>query len=352
MLTGKTNLFVFGILQSILLIPQLICAPLIDLQDMAQDFVLETKQINIPGFAESFNPSLLRWENYLILTFRVKNPLTGDTNQTGFVLLNEDLEIISDPKPLEILFDSPPAYSKIQDPRLVTVGNKHYVVFNNQIGMAPTKEIRRMFVAELHFDGARLFTENPEALLYFDTPQFQYQEKNWAPFDYKNKLLLSYSINPHHIKEPILGSEYATIASCTECSFDWNWGTPRGGTPALLIGNQYLAFFHSSQLMATLNSKGKPITHYFMGAYTFSSEPPFELTAISPEPIVGQNFYCGKSYNTWKPLLVVFPCGIMCDEKYIWVSYGRQDHEVWIAKLDKKGLLNSLQPVVPAKEIP
>ncbi len=318
---------------------------LIDLQNMSQDFVLETIKIDIPGHPHAFNPSLIRCNDTLLLTFRIQDLQSGDTSQNGFVLLNDDLEIISEPKLLEILFSEPPTYSKMQDPRIVAVGNEYFIVFNNQIGMAPSKEIRRMFMAQLFYNGERLYTDTPEGLLNFETPQEQYQEKNWVPFAYENSLYLAYSILPHTILQPLPGTQSCTTIASTQANLSWDWGQPRGGTPALLVGDQYLAFFHSSKLMITSQSKGKKISHYFMGAYTFSREPPFSITAISPEPIVGENFYCGAEYQTWKPLVVVFPCGFIQDENFIWVSYGRQDHEVWIAKLDKQGLLNSLIPV-------
>lgn len=82
-----------------------------------------------------------------------------------------------------------------------------------------------------------------------------------------------------------------------------------------------------------------------MGAYTFKPHPPFSITAISPWPIVADDFYRPPYYKTWKPLRCVFPAGIVVDEKYVWISYGRQDHEIWIAKLDKQKLMNSLIPV-------
>jgi len=34
---------------------------LIDLDSMAQDFVLETKKIEIPGYPCAFNPAIVRW---------------------------------------------------------------------------------------------------------------------------------------------------------------------------------------------------------------------------------------------------------------------------------------------------
>ena len=97
--------------------------------------------------------------------------------------------------------------------------------------------------------------------------------------------------------------------------------------------------------MATLHSKGKIIPHYFMGAYTFSANPPFKITRISREPIIGKNFYHGTSYKTWKPLHVVFPGGFVESDGYIWILYGRQDHEIWVAKLDKQKLFDGLIPV-------
>lgn len=89
--------------------------------------------------------------------------------------------------------------------------------------------------------------------------------------------------------------------------------------------------------------------HYFMGAYLFSEKPPFQMTSISPEPIIGPNFYSGKKHQTWKPLRVVFPGGFVYDDTYIWVVYGRQDHEAWVVKLDREGLINSLIPVRPTE---
>jgi predicted GH43/DUF377 family glycosyl hydrolase len=335
----------------LLFIPFFANAVIMDLQDLKQDFVLETKQIVIPGYPESFNPCLTRWNDTLLLTFRIHDPITGDTCQNGFVLLDDDLNIISDPKPLEIRFSEPPEYHKMQDPRIIAVGDDHYIVFNNQVGITPLMEIRRMFIAKLFFDGDRLYTDNPIGLYDYDAPQIQNKEKNWVPFAYNETLLLAHSLVPHYILRPSLGSESCSFIASTNDSLSWYWGVPRGGTPALLVGDQYLAIFHSCKHMSTVNSNATPMTHYFMGAYTFSKEPPFEITAMSPQPIVGDNFYYGELYQTWKPLLVVFPVGIVCDDDFVWVSYGRQDHEAWILKLDKKGLLNSLKPATDAEMV-
>ena len=41
---------------------------------------------------------------------------------------------------------------------------------------------------------------------------------------------------------------------------------------------------------------------------------------------------------------VVFPCGYLFDDRFFWVSYGRQDHEIWICKIEREGLMKNLFP--------
>jgi predicted GH43/DUF377 family glycosyl hydrolase len=120
---------------------------------------------------------------------------------------------------------------------------------------------------------------------------------------------------------------------------------PRGGTQAIFDKDHYLAFFHSWKDFPTIQSNGKKIAHYTIGAYTFDAHPPFAITAVSPEPLVSKDFYQPPYYKTWKPMRCIFPCGMVLSEDFVWISYGRQDHEIWIAKIDKKSLLQSLVPV-------
>lgn len=104
----------------------------------------------------------------------------------------------------------------------------------------------------------------------------------------------------------------------------------------------YLSFFHSCIKMTTVHAADT--LHYFIGAYTYSLQPPFEILQMSQEPIIGKNFYHGKTYKPyWHPVCAVFPCGYICENDKITLFYGRQDHEIWIAILDKQGLLESLK---------
>lgn len=321
----------------------------LDLESMAQDFVLETKQIVIEGYAGAFNSSLIRWHDKLLLCFRVRNDKMISTFEIGFVWLDDDFNPISTPRILEIRNNSTP-FSQNQDPRLIMMNNKVYIVYNNFIKLDDLVT-RRMFVAQLQYQDELFFIDNPVCLQPFEGWSDRW-EKNWVPFVFDDQLLLAYSLMPHRIFQPSLITGQCITVSSTGSSFVWQWGELRGGTPALRYGEEYIAFFHSSIKMPTVHSQGKSMPHYVMGAYTFSAKPPFEITRISPEPIIGKQFYNGPAYNTWKPLRVVFPMGCVMDEQYIWVTYGRQDFETWVAKLDKKKLYQSLIPCKYIKDTP
>jgi predicted GH43/DUF377 family glycosyl hydrolase len=316
-----------------------------DLEEKLSDFVLETKQIKIPGFPDAFNPSIVRWGNSILMSFRTYEPKTLATNKIGLVWLNENCDPIGPPQILKISNPDPFCVSKQQDPRLISVGDRLFVAYNNVLKCVPDKEIRRMLLAEVFFDGAHFFTGPSDCFVNFEGKRDDRSEKNWVPFTYQGEILLSYGIIPHRVFRPLYGeSECETVAS-TLSSVKWDWGVLRGGTPALMEGDEFLAFFHSSKSMTTTQSKGKSIPHYFMGAYTFSPHPPFAITRMSARPIIGKNFYNGPAYKTWKPLKVVFPGGFVSDDHHIWIAYGRQDHEIWMTKLSKKGLFKSLIPV-------
>lgn len=320
-----------------------------DFETNTDAFVLETKQIIIPEFTGGFNPALVTWKGKKLLCFRVRNEHLKSTFQMAFVWLDEQFAPISRVFILDIRGHNPSELYENQDPRLLTIDNTLYIVYSNTICMHG-KRIKRMLIAPVNEDKQGFFIQNPVLLNQFEGSS-QRWEKNWAPFDYKGNLLLAYSIVPHKIFKPSLINGSCLSVCSTSCTTNWNWGHLRGGTPAMLDGDQYIAFFHSSTKVTSVHSEGKAIPHYFMGAYTFSAYPPFEITAMSSRPILGKNFYNGPAHNTWKPLRVVFPVGCIMDNDHIWVSYGKQDHEMWIAKLDKRGLLDSLTPCANINDI-
>jgi len=311
-----------------------------------QDFVLENKQIFIPEYPTAFNPSIVRWKNRLIMSFRVIPDRKASFHSLlGVILLNEDFTPASSPQILPTRSEISSVPSRAEDGRLIVSGDDLYIVYDDHPDPIITKGGFRVFVARLDFDNQIFTLQNPECLSQFEGASPLRREKNWVPFSYDSHLLLAYSLIPHLIFLPALNTTGDCISLASSRShFPWTWGIPRGGTPALLLNNEkYLAFFHSSSLRNSPFSPIQPISHYFMGAYLFNSHPPFTITHISPCPIMCQGFYSGTSHQPyWKPVRVVFPGGYLLEDPFIWIFYGRQDHEIWAIKLDKQKLLNSL----------
>lgn len=343
--------FILAILLSIVFLSfdtALKAESLVDLEERVQDFVLETKQIHIPGYPHAFNASIVRWNGSLLMSFRtIPDPKSAFTCYMGVVWLDDDFNIISEPQLLDFRNEYICSPSRAEDGRLLVVNDHLYIVYDDNIDMNITKGGFRVFVAELVLEGPIIAVKNIECLSKFEGESPDRREKAWVPFDYCGNLLLAYSLNPHLIFYPMLGTGECVTLTSNEAEIPWIWGELRGGTQGYQIDDgRYLSFFHSSTLMQTAHSNGKMILHYFIGAYTFCTEPPFAITHISPEPIIGKHFYNGPIYkHYWKPIRAVFPCGFIFDDNYIWISYGRDDHEIWIVKIDKEGLLQSLVPV-------
>lgn len=318
----------------------------INLEEDVEPFVLETKRIHIPGHPDAFNAGIIRWQGRLLLSFRViPDPKMKYNSRLGLVWLNDDFEPVGTPQILETHEPGFPVAPRSEDARLLTVGDKLYIVYSDNKEEKLSKGGFRVYVGQLTFDGEKFSVHAIECLSKYEGETRNLREKNWVPFDYEGQLLLAYSLSPHRIFRPLLDSsgQCETVA-ISEKPIDWDWGELRGGTPGLLDDGAYLSFFHSWKDMSSIHSENKTVSHYFMGAYIFSPSPPFEITAISPKPIIGKGFYTGQSYKPyWKPVKAIFPCGFVFDDHFIWVAYGRDDHEIWIVKLNKKGLLGSLR---------
>lgn len=319
-----------------------------DLNDMQDSFILETKKIEMSEYPNSFNPSIIKWKGKTLMSFRIRDPLTNSTNQIGLAWLTDDFELDGKPTLLERLNEYPHEQisgPSTQEPRLITLNDDLYLAYSDIFPMPTGKFKPRMIVCPIQYDGKTFSINNPQPILHFDGNDPEKQEKNWVAFAHENNILLSYSISPHRVVLPVPEENTCTPISIAQNEITWNWGVLRGGSPAQKIGDRYLAFFHTLKAMKSVQSDGQNMTHYFMGAYMFDSDPPFKITSMSPKPIVDSSFYEGPMYQTWKPLRVVYPGGFVYDEDYIWVSYGRQDHEIWIVKLDRAGLMNSLIPL-------
>lgn len=330
---------------------------LCDLEERIQPFVLDTKKIVVPGYPHAFNPSIVRWNGSLLMSFRYIAPtamqarsiaeLYGYVSRIGLVWLDEEFNPIGEAQLIDVAFPDQPMQGREEDGRLVAAEGRLYLVYSDNKEADFSDAGFRVYMLELFYDGERFITGMHRGLKDFEGENPHRREKNWTPFECDGKLNFAYTINPHMILQPIPGSDSCRTVARTYAELSWAWGDPRGGTPALRISeSRYLSFFHSLIPLSTVHSAGADIDHYVMGAYTFSAVPPHQVLEMSPEPIIGKNFYHGIPYKYyWRPVVVVFPCGFIFDKNFFWVFYGRQDHEIWAVKIDKNALLESLEPV-------
>lgn len=315
-----------------------------------REIVIGKKRIDLPDFPGSFNPSIIRFdENSYLLTFRFSPDPHDDyaLSYIGAALLDKNLEILAEPRLINTRSRGSKNPSHAEDARIFSYRGRFFLFYNDNIEKPnlALSDRRDMFMTELSFKNGQFVLSSPLKLFCEEKLLRQLWEKNWVPFEWNKTLLLGYSIVPHEILYPNLMSGECYPCYNSRAEIDWDWGTLRGSSPAILVDGEYLAFFHSSAKILSDVSWGWEMWHYFMGAYTFSAEPPFELKKMSPKPIVSDGFYTKSSYLK----RVIFPGGFVMDGDKIILAYGKDDSEVWIAVLDKKKLLESL---VPVKNIP
>ncbi|MBM3184652.1 MAG: hypothetical protein FJZ64_05040, partial [Chlamydiae bacterium] len=179
-------------------------ADLIDLQDMTQDFVLETRQIEIPGYPYAFNPSIIRWNGYILMSFRmIPDPKTPFTSWIGLILLDDDFQPIGEPQLLNIRDPMTSVPPRADDARLLYIGNKLVIVYSDNPNPKITGGGFRMVIGELEYQNGIFSIQNQMRLVEYEGAIETLREKNWVPFEYRDELFLAHSIDPHRIFYPI-----------------------------------------------------------------------------------------------------------------------------------------------------
>lgn len=162
-------------------------------------------------------------------------------------------------------------------------------------------------------------------------------EKNWIWFQNHGKWHCVYSINPHVVFSASMdGSVLETHKPARPIKLPWSFGEPRGGTPPIRIGDEYLCFFHSSQNWQDRKRR------YFMGAYTFDAEPPFEIRRMTTTPLlVGSD----QDFRHLGGPLVIFPSGALLKNNEFLVVFGVNDEACGWIKIPSDAIEGLLETV-------
>jgi len=312
-----------------------------------REVVIAAKKIDITGYKGAFNPSIVKYGDNYLLTFRYQPSRSTQywISYTGVVVLNEEFEPISNPQLLDTRAHSDQTVSQSEDARLVSLNDKLYIVYNdnmetNNPGIGGRRDI---YMAELSVANDRFVLAEPVKLAHDLKHEQIMCQKNWTPFAWKDCLLFVYSMHPHEILASDLktGVSKTIYDTYTQKSNHWSLGQMRGGTPASLVDGEYLSIFHSGHLTTSAASGDVPMWHYYMGAYTFSVEPPFGMNKVSAVPIDHPSFYTYSSLSK----RVIYPGGLIAAGPVLYVAYGKDDCEVWVATIDLEALKRTMIPV-------
>jgi len=294
----------------------------------------------------TYNPSIIERENKYLLIFRHDSSKKWCERcklkqaQIKMVYLDKNFDQITPTKTIE------PNISVAEDARLHCMKGQLYLTFNDEFKghFHPWK--RQMCYAK--FDAEQGCMSDVKEVPSGDisvTPI----EKNWMPFEYPENggsLHYIYSVAPYKVIKVDDAGRSLSFHHCSIVSKDINlvwdrdmWGVIRGGTPARLVDDVYITFFHSMKFHIQ-----KKCYYYLMGAYVFQAQPPFKILAMTPKPIVFDGMYSAR--RRIKILYALYPGGFAIEKKdgktLLHVACGENDTSVRIVTIDKDALLKSM----------
>ena len=298
------------------------------------EFIESVFEIKIPGLEGAYNASIVEYDDGYLMAFRhdtYRTPIgyyLEDFHQyIGLIKLDENFQITS--------LYYPCLGNRTYDPRLLKIKDTIYLIYACPNSLDP----HSVFSSHLEL-GTIYFSEDGVSVnncMELCAPFQRLWEKNWVPFNYKDRLLLAYTINPHIILKPSLSDGTCGLLCKTDPPICWSYGSIRGSTQASLVDGDYLGFFHSY-----LQDPVTGIHNYYVGAYTFSNKPPFGLLKISPKAFSHPDFYSAQKNALAFEKNVIFPGGFFVKGNKIYMSFGENDEAIKIMIIDKKKLFESM----------
>lgn len=309
--------------------------------------LLEIQGIQLQGV---YNPSIEIIGDQYLITFRADNFGQG---LIGSVVYDKKFSQISEP----ILYDTNNALLP-HDSRLFYYNDQLHLIYSHaffgnltsldQTEMPPWELLTGMSQTLVQLNSDNLPRN------YIELNYGTAFEKNWTPFEYidesgEHNLYFIYTFNPFAVLCLTASGRIEQIVPATQnttlkAHWQKRWGFISGGTPARLVDNEYLTFFHSY-----FNVGKKKL--YVMGALTFESKPPFRVKRISRYPIIFRECYSARNEyaHPWgesKIKYVLFPGGFVPAQRnnkdtFI-LACGENDLAIRIITINKKKLLKSL----------
>jgi predicted GH43/DUF377 family glycosyl hydrolase len=233
--------------------------------------------------------------------------------------------------------------SSAQDPRLFTLNDQLYMIYNDQVQAPHSREV---LLAALAPTATGMQIKNIDPLIY--TPGAHLPQKNWTPLVHDQQLYLIYSFDPYivlhyDVEKKVLNK---TAEAVTNMQKKWPYGIMRGSTPAIYVPeyDAYLTFIHSSMEYKAnepnwQQRQGPKWRIYYIGAVLLEKEPPFAIKAYTKAPLTFDGLYADKDAKHH----IVFPAGVVDNGAELLLSVGYQDAEGILLKVNKQDLAQTFK---------
>jgi predicted GH43/DUF377 family glycosyl hydrolase len=312
---------------------------------LSSESIVGTTQIQIPDYPTAFNPSLVAYGDGYLLSFRITTFYPGkgdkpryDSSFTGLAKLDKNLKLVKKSVHfLDLFTNSTQRSISAEDLKLMSVGDRIYAIFND-VPLDLKPHTNAMYFVEIEEVNGAFVSVGRAVMLQYEKARLV--EKNWSPFVYEGKLCLIYSDGPRIILEADMETGLCKEIVCEPINYNWSWGRVRGGTPTYFVDGQFLSVFHSVISAESLTGQHKRLNrNYVMGAYTFDAKAPFSVRSMTSP--LGQL----SDYNHQNICKVVFPGGLVFEEKFVRVAWGKNDKQIIITTFDRDKFMASLKPV-------
>ena len=312
------------------------------------------KTIELAEFKNAYNPSIVKRGDGYTLFFRfdetrehlLYNHPIGAMTYIGVVDFNEHFEPVSTP----YLLDLKSPYC--EDPRVVAVGGKNYLFFNDLESLSQKNRVMKMAVLDPH---------NHQVEKIFSLSGAKKKtEKNWTPviknemsygelfyiYSYDDLSLVKMDLNDCSIRSELVSQ----IQAGSKYPVNWlkKYGFLRGGAPVFEIDGEYWSFFHSTFKTKTPVSEtyDRKDVFYVMGVMTLKMGLTNQIQKISEYPLLYESAFESKKvrcHDKW----IIYPSGCCYDfnSKEFVLSLGENDGCMKILKVKLEKLLQTMVEV-------
>lgn len=260
-----------------------------------------------------FNNSLIRFNGRYIMSYRMDLCPYSKYTRLGICELDDDFQVIKNSNKLLDLESKMNGYGA-EDGRLFIFDGKLFITYSTNYN----GNNFQIAIAEIKDD----FSINK--LLFLQKPFPDIPEKNWLFFEYKKELYCIYHADCMSIYK-MDGDHFSDEAYISNPA-NWQWGEIRGGASPVLHDDKFFHFFHSTKYHID-RSTGRKARQFYMGLQVFGNEAPFNILAMSREPILTRSELDESMDSPSLPHAIIYPCGaIRNKENDGWIiSFGDSD---------------------------